>query len=60
MWKALKKLLDPETWIADDYPDCDDEKDFGILASDVARKINIFPGFVKPELEKMVSLGNPF
>jgi len=46
-------------WIAEEPAETDDEKIFGLLASDIARRTGIFPGLVKNQLDKMVCLGNP-
>lgn len=55
----LRDLFKADTWIADEPEELNDEKNYGILASDISRKIKIFPGLVQSELERMVAQSNP-
>lgn len=46
-------------WIAAESIEDDDERSFGFLANDIARRTGIFPGIVKSELDNMMSAHNP-
>ena len=59
VFKFLKSLLNRDSWITEEPVDLNDEKNFGMLASDIGRRTGIFPGFIQIELERMVTMGNP-
>lgn len=58
----LKKIIDrlffSGPWISAEPIENDDEKIFGTLANDIARKTGKYPGFIKKELDKMIASGN--